>query len=210
MTRSVRQLLVAGLIVLGAGSSPAMAQTGALVGGVPDVPGNLEVEAGFVLFSKGHAIGTQNYVCLPAANGGVAWKFVAPTRDLSVPVFGFQAQLATHFLSPNPDEPGLARATWQHSIDSSRVWAKATPEHTSTDPHFVEAGAIPWLLLDVVGTEAGPDGGTFLSQTAFIQRLNTSGGVAPATGCSQATDIGAVKLVPYTADYFFYKPRRPR
>jgi len=207
MTTSVRQLLAAGLIALGAAASPAMAQTGSLVGGVPEVPSNLEVEAGFALFSKGHAIGTQNYVCLPAANGGVAWKFIAPQAILYVTVFGYQAQLATHFLSPNPDEPGVARATWQHSIDSSRVWAKATPEHTSTDPNFVAPGAIPWLLLDVVGQEPGPDGGTFLAQTAFIQRLNTSGGMAPATGCSQPANVGAVTLVPYTADYFFYKAR---
>ena len=207
MTTNVRQLLAAGLIVLGTGASPALAQTGSLTGGVPEVPSNLEVEAGFVLYSKGHAIGTQNYVCLPTATG-VAWKFVAPQATLYVPVLGFQAQLATHFLSPNPDEPGFARATWQHSVDSSRVWAKATPEHTSTDPNFVAPGAIPWLLLDVVGQEAGPDGGTFFAQAAFIQRLNTSGGQAPATGCSQATNIGAVTLVPYTADYFFYKARR--
>jgi hypothetical protein len=210
MTSSVRQLFAASLIVLGAGSSSAMAQTGALNGGVPEVPPNLEVEAGSVLFSKGHAIGTQNYVCLPAAAGGVAWKFVAPQATLFVPLLGLQAQLTTHFLSPNPDEPGLSRATWLHSVDSSRVWAKAIPAQTSTDPHYVEPGAIPWLLLDVVGTEPGPDGGTFLSQTVQIQRLNTSGGIAPATGCSQTTDVGAVVLVPYSADYFFYKARRPR
>ena len=209
MITNVRQLLAAGLIVLGAGASPALAQTGSLIGGVPDVPSNLEVEAGFILYSKGHAIGTQNYVCLPAATG-VAWKFVAPQATLYVPVLGLQAQLATHFLSPNPDEPGVARATWQHSIDSSRVWAKATPEHTSTDANFVEPGAIPWLLLDVVGQEDGPDGGTFLSQAAFIQRLNTHGGQAPTTGCSVAANVGTVVLVPYTADYFFYKPRRQR
>lgn len=209
MTTNLRQLLAAGLIVLGAGASPALAQTGSLTGGVPDVPSNLEVEAGFVLFSKGHATGTQNYICLPAA-GGFAWKFVAPEATLFVPVLGFQAQLATHFLSPNPDEPGVARATWQHSIDSSRVWGKATPEHTSTDPNFVAPGAIPWLLLDVVGQEAGPDGGTFLSQTAFIQRLNTAGGQAPTTGCSAPTNVGTVTLVPYQADYFFYKGRRNR
>jgi len=209
MITNVRQLFAAGLIVLGAGASPALAQTGSVIA-VPEVPSNLEVEAGYVVYSKGQATGTQNYVCLPTAAGGVAWKFVAPQATLYVPVLGLQAQLATHFLSPNPDEPGLARATWQHSIDSSRVWARATPEHTSTDANFVAPGAIPWLLLDVVGQEAGPDGGTFLSQAAFIQRLNTAGGQAPATGCSLPANVGAVALVPYSADYFFYKPRRTR
>jgi hypothetical protein len=44
-------------------------------------------------------------------------------------------------------------------------------------------------------------------ETTFVQRLNTSGGVAPApsTGCTQSTDVGKMALVPYTADYFFYK-----
>ena len=44
-----------------------------------------------------------------------------------------------------------------------------------------------------------------LSKTTFIQRVNTEGGIAPATGCEQATDIGKKVFVPYTADYIFYK-----
>jgi Protein of unknown function (DUF3455) len=77
--------------------------------------------------------------------------------------------------------------------------------HSSTDPAFVAPGAIPWLLLTVVGFKDGPTGGDTLSGTKFIQRLNTSGGVAPATGCSSPTDVGNKAFVPYTADYFFYK-----
>ncbi len=208
MTSKVRELVTTGLIVLGLGSSQAMAQTSTLVGGVPEVPPNLEVPAGHVLFSKGHATGTQNYICLPAAAGGVAWRFVGPQATLHVSLFGFHPQLATHYLSANPDEAGLARATWLHSIDSSRVWAKATPAQTSSDPHYVEPGAIPWLLLDVVGREPGPDGGSFLTQAVYIQRLNTSGGVAPATGCSQPADVGATARVPSPTDPFIYRPRR--
>jgi hypothetical protein len=44
-----------------------------------------------------------------------------------------------------------------------------------------------------------------LSRTTFIQRLNTKGGVAPADGCSTSAEVGAQALVPYTADYFFYR-----
>jgi hypothetical protein len=61
------------------------------------------------------------------------------------------------------------------------------------------------LLLQVVGAEREPTGGAFLTPTTFIQRLNTSGGVASSTGCSLSTNVGATALVPYTADYFFYK-----
>src|SRR5262249_36506504 len=115
-------------------------------------------------------------------------------------------QIATHFLSPNPSESGLPRATWQSSFDTSKVWARAIA--SSTDPSFVAPGAIPWLLLTVVGTGRGPTDGAFLTQTTFIQRLNTSGGIAPSTGCSQSTNVGATALVPYTADYVFYRASR--
>jgi hypothetical protein len=39
-----------------------------------------------------------------------------------------------------------------------------------------------------------------------VQRVNTSGGIAPAAdGCARAADIGRRALVPYTADYVFYR-----
>jgi hypothetical protein len=34
--------------------------------------------------------------------------------------------------------------------------------------------------------------------------VNTTAGVAPATGCALPTDIGNKAFVPYTADYVFY------
>jgi hypothetical protein len=76
---------------------------------------------------------------------------------------------------------------------------------SSVDPAYVAPGSIAWLLLEVAGAQLGPTGGGFLAQTTHIHRLNTTGGLAPSTGCSERTDIGTVKLVPYTADYFFYK-----
>jgi uncharacterized protein DUF3455 len=204
MTKYFVRVFTSSVIALGFGSSFAVAQT------VPAMPSKLEVGAGHSLFFKAHAVGTQNYVCLPAATpSGVAWRFYAPEATLYQTFFGqFSQQLATHFLSANPDEAGLPRATWQHSIDTSRVWAKMVEQ--SSDPAFVEAGAIPWFKLSVVGSEAGPEGGSFLRPAVFIQRLNTSGGLAPATGCDQAANVGAIVLVPYEADYFFYKVTRSR
>jgi Protein of unknown function (DUF3455) len=76
---------------------------------------------------------------------------------------------------------------------------------SSSDPAFVAPGAIPWFLLQVVGAQDGPTGGDKLSETTFIQRLNTFEGVAPSTGCTLSEDVGKKALVPYTADYFFYK-----
>jgi hypothetical protein len=83
------------------------------------------------------------------------------------------------------------------------VWAKAI--ETSTDAAYVAPGAIPWLKLQVVGAQYGPDWGHKLTATKFIQRVNTAGGVAPATGCATIADLGARELVPYTTDYVFYR-----
>lgn len=40
-----------------------------------------------------------------------------------------------------------------------------------------------------------------------IQRINTTGGAAPASGCEGPSDLGKQARVAYTADYFFYAPR---
>lgn len=166
----------------------------------PPVPVNLEVEYGNTAFLVAHAKGTQNYVCM-LAPGGFAWTFFGPQATL---FDDDNQQLITHFLSANPDENGTARATWQHSQDSSAVWARAVA--SSSDSAYVVARSIPWLLLQVVGAENGPTGGASLSTTTFIQRVNTTGGVAPpADACARAMDIGKKALVPYTADYVFYK-----
>jgi hypothetical protein len=165
----------------------------------PPVPTDIQVPAGNKAYLEGHAIGTQNYICLPAG-AGFAWTLFGPQATLFSDDDG---QVITHFLSPNPDEGGTPRATWQHSKDTSSVWAFAIA--ISSDSAFVAPGAIPWLKLQVVGAEDGPTGGDRLSETTFIQRLNTSGGVAPSTGCSVAADVGKKAFVPYTADYFFYR-----
>jgi hypothetical protein len=169
----------------------------------PAVPADLKVPGGHTLFLRARATGTQNYICLPTGSA-FGWAFFGPQATL----FKSRTQIITHFLSPNPDEKGLPRATWQHSQDTSRVWGNAVA--SSSDPKFVRPGAIPWLLLKVVGADRGPAGGTRLTETVYIQRIRTSGGVAPTTGCSEATNVGAKALVPYKTDYLFYKKTRPR
>jgi hypothetical protein len=166
------------------------------------VPSNLAVPEGHVAFLETKAFGTQNYICMPAAEG-VAWKFLGPQATVFVPAPKFQQQIATHFLSANPDEQGTHRATWQASSDSSLVWAKMI--QPSTDPNYVAPGAIPWLLLEAVGRADGPIGSGLMTRTTYIHRVNTAGGVAPATGCTQLSQAGAVALVPYTTDYIFYR-----
>ena len=164
-----------------------------------NVPANLEVPAGNIAYMTTRAEGTQNYVCVLGGDG-FGWQFFGPQATL----FDESGQqVATHFLSPNPAETGVSRATWQHSGDTSAVWAAAVAN--STDPAFVAPGAIPWLLLRAVGTRPGPTLGNTLSATTFIQRVNTSGGVAPTEGCRSAKDSGKKALVPYSTDYVFYR-----
>jgi hypothetical protein len=165
----------------------------------PPVPPDLEVPAGNTAFLEWHASGTQNYIYLPSA-AGIAWTLVGPQATL---FNDWDRQLITHFLSPNPDEGDTPRATWQHSLDTSSVWAVAIA--SSANPTFVASGAIPWLLLQVVGRQPGPTGGDRLADSTFIQRVHTSGGVAPSTGCVEFTDVGQRAFVPYTAAYVFYE-----
>ena len=149
------------------------------------------VPAGNKLFLGTHAVGTQNYVCQPSG-AGVAYVLFTPQATL----FGDDGgQVITHYFSPNPFEPntdpkvvadGTIRATWQYR-DTSSVWAKV---HQPNGAVTVDQKAIAWLLLDVVGAQNGPTGGDKLTETTFVQRLNTTGGLAPSTGCSSLTDVG--------------------
>lgn len=165
---------------------------------VPDVPSNLKVQAGHQPFLKAAAIGTQNFICMPEG-----WTFIGPQATLLISFPWFHStirqQVATHFLTPNPAEEATNRPLWQSSVDSSIVWGKQV--ESSTDPKYVEATAIPWLLLERAGSQTGLSGGSMLSQTTFIHRINTTGGLKPTSACT----VGAREFVPYTADYIFYR-----
>src|SRR5512139_2143068 len=209
--RTIGSLSVAGMVfAVAVGAFTAASPQAARAGGEitpPPLPLDMApVPDGNKLFLGTHAVGTQNYVCRPSG-AGVAYVLFTPEATL----FGDDGgQIITHYFSPNPFEPntdprvvanGMIRATWQHR-DTSTVWAKL---HQPNGAVTVDPNAIAWLLLDVVGTQNGPTGGDKLSEITFIQRLNTTGGLAPSTGCSSLTDVGNQAFVPYTADYFFYK-----
>ena len=173
----------------------------------PHVPDNIKVEDGFVPFLVGHADGTQNYVCKPSGTG-FAYILFTPEATL---FNGHDKQLITHYFSPNPQEANtdprvdgnlMIRATWQH-LDTSTIWAKV--HQNPTGLAIVDPDSIAWLLLDVVGHLDGPTGGTTLSQTKFVQRVNTVGGNPPKEGCSSSADVGKEAFVHYKADYFFWK-----
>jgi hypothetical protein len=129
------------------------------------------------------ATGVQVYTCT-ATPAGADWVFTAPQASLS-DVGG--AAAGKHFAGP----------TWEALDGSSVVGAKlagATP-----DP-----AAIPWLLLRA----ASHGGSGKMSGVTFIQRVATSGGLAPASGCSVTTP-GAVARVAYSATYCFHEAAAP-
>jgi hypothetical protein len=165
----------------------------------PSVPKDVRVPAEARLFLVGHAFGTQNYVCLPSGTG-FAFALFTPEATL----FDDEGrQLTTHFFSPNPDEDGTVRATWEHSRDTSTVWGKVVGQAV------VRTDSIAWLRVDITGRATGPTDGHKLTPAKFVQRINTVGGVPPSTGCAGATDIGNKAFMAYTADYLFYKLETP-
>jgi hypothetical protein len=176
----------------------------------PTTPDTIAVPAGNHAYLVGHAFGSQGYTCLPTATGGTAWNPTArPEATLFTDIFGSQFQIITHFQSINENpKPGVivplsGNATWQSSLDSSRVWmVKVNGIDAGSDPASCpNSGSIQCLLLQSVGNKKGPTGGNLLANTTFIQRLNTAGGAVPTTACT----VGQTQLVPYRADYFFFR-----
>jgi hypothetical protein len=157
----------------------------------PDVPAIIQVPAGNQPFRVARAVGTQNYVCLSTGWASTAYGPQATLFNED------REQILTHFLSAYPAGSDAFFPAWQDSRDTSIVWASAVKDAKYTpDPT-----AIPWLLLKVVDTAPGPTGGDKMLGTTYIQRINTTGGLLPNRTC----DPGDRALVPYTADYYFYK-----
>ncbi|MBI2686509.1 MAG: DUF3455 domain-containing protein [Acidobacteria bacterium] len=187
----------------------------------PDTPTLITPPVGNSLFLVGRAAGTQGYICLPTSPGAstASWtaKPARPEATLFQSFFRKDFQIITHFLSPdaNPNDDApvplpFGNATWQSSFDSSKVWAAVLNSNTipaGSHPSCPNAGSIACLLLQSIGSQQGPTGGKILANTTFIQRLNTNGGSAPdnSDGCASIAQVGNQRLVPYTADYLFYR-----
>lgn len=210
-TLRVRRLFAAALVLgctLGTATNAAAQNIAP-----PNTPAIITPPAGNAAFLLGRALGTQGYVCLPQGTGA-SWTVnsARPEATLFQTFFGLDVQIITHFLSPNtnpnqnaPNPLPFGNATWQSSLDSSKVWAQTLGSIAAgSDPSCPNAGAIGCLLLQSIGSLRGPTGGRSLTKTTFIQRLNTKGGSAPADGCLVSADVGKQTLVPYTADYYFF------
>jgi hypothetical protein len=167
-------------VILAAAAVGPLAAVAAAGPAAPAVPDEIKVPAGNKLFLVGHAEGVQIYSC-----NGTSWGLVAPRANL----YDDNGKLLmTHFGGP----------TWQ-ARDGSKVVGQR-------DGQANVEGAIPWLRLAAASTSAGPDGDR-LAGTTYIQRIATTGGLAPAAAECNATTAGTVVEVPYTADYYFWKGR---
>ena len=136
-TARVRTLFVAALVLACAFGTVNNASAQNLT--PPQTPAEITVPDGNSLYLIGHAFGSQGYTCLPTSTGGTAWNPSArPEATLFSDLFGQQFQIITHFQSINEGPkagvipPLSGNATWQGSLDSSRVWAvKAAGPGTS-------------------------------------------------------------------------------
>jgi hypothetical protein len=184
MKRSIRlpHVLAAGILAATATVAPLARAVHAEPEG-PDEPAEIAVPDGNKEFLVGHASGVQIYSC-NATSSGFEWALVAPRAEL---YDDKGRSVAIHFGGP----------TWQ-ARDGSTVVGRRK------DGVTVDETAIPWLLLSRVSTTIGPDGDR-LTNTTYIQRTATTGGLAPSSGDCDAMTTGNTVDVPYTADYHFWK-----
>ena len=146
------------------------------------VPDKLKPGANESLAMIVSAKGVQIYECRAGKDqtGNYEWAFVAPEADL------FDARgnrIGRHYAGPH----------WE-STDGSKILG--TPKERADAP---AADAIAWLLLSA--KSVGPEGA--FAMVTSVQRVNTVGGVAPKTACSQ-TAAGTSARIDYTADYYFF------
>ena len=180
--RYLKSKLITRLFVLLAVATFA-AQTARADEGIrtPDLPlppcQSIQIDAGHEIAFHTYAVGVQVYKW-----NGTAWVFVEPVANLYADK-GYRGQVGTHYAGP----------TWE-SNSGSKVVARRV-QNTGCTP---DANAIPWLKLEKVST----DGAGIFDGVTFIQRVNTTGGNAPA---APGTTVNEVKEVPYTAEYYFYR-----
>src|SRR5437763_3120717 len=148
----------------------------------PPTPTDSAVPVGNSPFLVGHAFGSQGYTCLPTSTGGTAWNPTArPEATLFASFFGQFVQIITHFQSinenPKPDviPPLSGNATWQSSLDSSRVWmVKVKGIDAGSDPaSCLTAVSIQCFLLQTTGNKKRLTGGNLFAYPTFIRRYNT-------------------------------------
>jgi hypothetical protein len=159
-----------------------------------NLPTAIVVPSGSAFKIHDHAIGVQVYTCTPSTGAGgggggaggaggsgattYSWVLKQPDAVLYDSSF---TQVGTHGLGPN----------WTSTDGSVVNGARVNGSNVT--------GTIAWLLLQATSNT----GTGVFSDITYVQRLNTAGGAAPATGCD-ATTSGTDTRIPYSADYYFF------
>ncbi len=146
----------------------------------------LRIPDGQSLLLSAHAEGVQIYTAKPKAGATSAFEWVlkAPRATLFDPD---HKKIGTHLAGP----------TWELS-DGSKVVGMQPPKQRVD---AMSPKDVAWLLLEAKSHE----GSGLLSRVSFIMRVDTSGGVAPATA---PTKEGQEAQVKYSATYLFLTPVR--
>ena len=148
------------------------------------LPLSIQVPAGNKVAWETVGKGDITYECKDKANapGQVEWTFVGPDATL----WDRSGKMVGRYFGPP--------ATWEAN-DGSKLTATQLAVAPST------AGALPYQLV-----KANPAMGSgAMSGVTYIQRVNLSGGVAPANMACTAANKGQKTTVQYQADYIFYK-----
>jgi hypothetical protein len=176
----------------GASGGNGCTPTGGIGGAVwltpPSVPSAIAVPSGATVKLHDQGVGSQIYTCTASGGadagadaGAVTYSWVLKQPD-AVLYDASCVQVGTHQAGPSWTSGG-------GTITGMKLAQANAPT----------AGNIPWLLLKVsTSTTTGP-----FTDVTYVQRLNTSGGVAPSTGCGAST-VSSETSVPYTADYYFF------
>ena len=168
------------------GSGATDGSQGALV--VPTVPPALAIPEGSTLTFVAAARGVQIYDCTTAPGAPPTWTLHAPRADL---LDSSGATVGSHF---GGVDRGMPPGPYWEAKNGSRV-------HGANPVSVPNLGSIPLLRLEAADTS----GTGVFSKVAFIQRLDTTGGLTPpAADCNTATAATVVE-VPYTAEYVFWK-----
>jgi Protein of unknown function (DUF3455) len=147
------------------------------------LPAAVQVPAGHAVALETVGVGSITYECRAKANMAdqFEWVFVGPDAKL---LDRAGKQVGTYFGPP---------ATWQ-ALDGSKI----TGMQLAVSP--AQPGAIP---LQLVKTNPAVGEGA-MKGMAYIQRVATQGGVAPADVCG-ASMLAVKKVVTYQADYIFWR-----
>lgn len=173
---------IAACVLFGAGMAIHPDAARAATDGIPD---SLKAPAGQVLSVSAHGSGVQIYTCTADKDDPTrfVWSLKGPEAVLS----GASGKiLGKHYGGP----------TWE-ATDGSKVIGEAVAKADAPG-----GDSIPWLLLHAKSTS----GTGVFAAIVSIQRVRTSGGKAPGTGCDK-DGVGHEARVPYSADYLFYTTR---